>query len=81
MENCQPTTQHGELVQATKERQSKAWFRRSEEQREMDRLWVLIRLGSVVSRATPTGPTEPHEEGPHPASVVPDPLAVPEAIQ
>ena len=34
------------LMEAAKARQSKAWFRRSEEQRKQDRLAALIRLGS-----------------------------------
>src|SRR5580765_370339 len=36
------------LVQAAKERQSKAWFRRPEDQRAEDRLVTLIRLGPIV---------------------------------
>src|SRR5580765_6495274 len=35
------------LVAAARERQSKAWYGRSEEQRKQDRLATLIRLGSV----------------------------------
>jgi hypothetical protein len=70
------------LVKAARERQSKARFRRSEEQRNLDRLTTLIRLGPVAKRAATTGPDcESHEDGSHPARVVLDPLTVPGAIQ
>jgi hypothetical protein len=70
------------LVQAAKERQSKAWYRRREEQRKQDRLATLIRLGSVANLATTEGPDcETHEAGSHPGNVVLDPLAVRAAIQ
>jgi hypothetical protein len=38
------------LVEAAKERQSKAWFRWPEKQRSQDRLATLIRLGPIVGR-------------------------------
>jgi hypothetical protein len=44
------------LVEAAKERRSKARFRRSEEQREQERLATLIKLGPIVRRAAATGP-------------------------
>jgi Bacterial dnaA protein helix-turn-helix len=70
------------LVEAAKERQSKAWFRRSEEQRKQEKLRMLIRLGPVTGRCTPTGPdSESAERHSHPARVVLGPLAVPAAIQ
>jgi DnaA-like protein len=70
------------LVQAARERQSKAWYRRSEEQRKQDRLATLIKLGSVANLAATKGPeSESHEGGSHPASVVLGPSAVPAAIQ
>jgi DnaA-like protein len=70
------------LVQAARERQSKAWFRRSEEQREQDRLATLIKLGSVANLVATKGPDcETHDAGSHPGNVVLDPLALPAAIQ
>jgi hypothetical protein len=70
------------LVEAAKERQSKARFRRSEEQRKQEKLRMLIRLGPVTGRCTPTGPDSESAEGhSHPARVVLGPLAVPAAIQ
>jgi len=70
------------LVKATKERQSKARFKRSEEQRKEDRLRTLIRLGPGVSRNATTGPDSGCAEAPsQPGMVVLDPLAVPAAIQ
>jgi hypothetical protein len=36
------------LVEATRDRQSKAWFRRPEDQRAEDRLATAIRLGPIV---------------------------------
>jgi DnaA-like protein len=70
------------LVQAARERQSKAWYRRSEEQRKQDRLATLIKLGYVANLAATKGPeSESHEGGSHPARVVLDPLALQEAIQ
>jgi len=56
------------LVDAARERQSKARFRRSEEQRKQDRLATLIRLASIVRNVATTGPDcESHEGGSHPA--------------
>jgi hypothetical protein len=68
------------LVKAARERQSKAWYRRSEEQRKQDRLATFIRLGPVVSRA-PSPDSESAEGRSHPARVALDPSAVPAAIQ
>jgi DnaA-like protein len=68
------------LVQAARERQSKARFRRSEEQRNQEKLRMLIRLGPVVGRA-PSPDSESVEVRSHPARVVLDPLALQEAIQ
>lgn len=73
---------HAVLVEAARERQSKAWYRRSEEQREQDRLATLIRLGSVANlAATKVLDCESHEAGLNPGNVVLDPLAVSAAIQ
>jgi hypothetical protein len=70
------------LVKATKERQSKARFKRSEEQRKEDRLRTLIRLGPGVSRNATTGPDSGCAEAPsHPGMVFVDPLAIPAAIR
>jgi hypothetical protein len=70
------------LVESARERQSKAWYRRSEEQRKQEKLRMLIRLGPVAGRCTPTGPdSESAERHSHPASAVLDPLALPAAIQ
>jgi hypothetical protein len=70
------------LVAAARERQSKARFRRSEEEREQDRLATLIKLGPIVRRAATAGPDcESHEAGSHPGNVVLDRSAVPAAIQ
>jgi hypothetical protein len=70
------------LVQATKERQSKARFRRSEEQRKLDRLWRLIRLGPGAGSTAAAGPKEElPQECSRAATVVLDRLAVPAAIQ
>jgi hypothetical protein len=70
------------LVEAARERQSKARFRRSEEQRKQDRLPTLIRLSSIVRNVATAGPDcESHETGSHPGNVVLGPSAVPAAIQ
>jgi hypothetical protein len=70
------------LVQATKERQSKARFRRSEEQRKLDRLWRLIRLGPGAESTAAAGPKEElPQECSQAATAVVDSLAVPAAIQ
>ena len=41
------------LAEAARERQSKAWFRRPEDQRVEDRLATIIRLGPIVNHAAP----------------------------
>jgi chromosomal replication initiation ATPase DnaA len=70
------------LVAAAKERQSKARYRRSEEQRNQDRLATLIRLGSVTNRAATTGSDNRTADGCSQTVIsVFDPLAVPAAIQ
>jgi hypothetical protein len=70
------------LVQAARERQSKAWFRRPEEQCKQDKLRTLIRLGPVVGRDSTRRPDSAPPEGDcQPASVVLDRLAVPRAIE
>jgi len=70
------------LVQAAKERQSKAWFRRTEEQRKQDRLWTLIRMGPVAGRDSTRVPDSASPEGDcQPAKVVLDRLAVPGVIE
>jgi hypothetical protein len=51
------------LVQAARERQSKAWFRRPEDRRNEDRLVALIRLGPVVWRDTTIGLDRASPEG------------------
>src|SRR5882724_10447685 len=69
------------LIEAAKERQSKARFRRSEEQRKREMLATLIRLGPVVGRRAPSPDRESYGAGTHLLSVALDPLAVPAAIQ
>jgi hypothetical protein len=70
------------LVEAAKARQGKARFRRSEEQRKLDRLWRLIRLGPGAGSTAAAGPKEElPQECSQAATVVLDPLAVPAAIQ
>ena len=70
------------LVQAARERQSKAWFRRSEEQRAADRLATAIRLGSVGKKAAATLPNNESPEARSQAAVgVLDPPALREAIR
>jgi hypothetical protein len=49
------------IVEAAKERQSKAWFRRTEDQRAEDRLATLIRLGPAV-RDVNNVPRGAHEQ-------------------
>jgi Bacterial dnaA protein helix-turn-helix len=70
------------LVGAAKERQSKAWFRRPEEQRAEDRLATLIRLGPIVGHHAPKDTNnecpETHAQA---AVVVLDPPALKPAIQ
>jgi hypothetical protein len=43
------------LVEAAKERQSKAWFRRPEKQRAQDKLATLIKLRPIVRDSAPKG--------------------------
>jgi Bacterial dnaA protein helix-turn-helix len=70
------------LVESARERQSKAWYRRSEELRKQEKSRMLIRLGPVTRRGTPTGPDSESAEGrSHPARVVLDPPALKAAIQ
>jgi hypothetical protein len=70
------------LVQAAIERQGKAWYRRSEEQREEDTLRTLITLGPVAAGTVTTAPDSGCAEAlSQPRMVVLDPLAVPAAIQ
>ena len=70
------------LVDAAKARQSKAWFRRPENQRAEDRLATAIRLGPVVGRDSMSGPDSASPEGDcQPASLVSDRLALPGAIE
>jgi chromosomal replication initiation ATPase DnaA len=72
----------GILVDAARERQSKARFRRSEEQRKQDRLRMLIELSPFVRNAATVAPTNdsPEERSPA-ATMVVDPLSVQGAIQ
>ena len=70
----------GILVDAARERQSKAWFRRSEEQRKQDRQRMLIQLGAFVENAATTAPTNDSPER-SPATKAVDPLSLPGAIQ
>jgi hypothetical protein len=70
------------LVEAAKERQSKAWFRRPDHQRAEDRLATLIRLGPIVRNAAPKDANnECPERCARPAAVDLDPPALKEAIQ
>ena len=70
------------LVAAAKERQSKAWFRRPEDQRKQDRLRMLISLGPIVIRnAATTNPDSGSQLGHPEAVLILDPVAVPVAIQ
>jgi hypothetical protein len=70
------------LVQAAMDRQGKAWYRRSEKQRNEDALRLHMTLGPAVHRATTTGSEAGCPEGnSHVATLSLDPLAIPEAIQ
>jgi hypothetical protein len=60
------------LVQAAKARQSKAWFRRPEDQRAEEKLATLIRLGPIVRNDRTT---HPNNESPT-SMVVLDPPAL-----
>ena len=70
------------LVEPAKERQSKARYRRSEEQRKEDRVRTLITLGPAVSSTIIDGPKNDVPQARSPAeNVVTEPLALPAAIQ
>ena len=70
------------LVQAARERRSKAWFRRPDDQRAQDRLATLIRLGPGVGNAAPKDANyECPETCARAAEVVLDPPALKAAIQ
>jgi hypothetical protein len=70
------------LVQAAMERQGKAWYRRSEEQRNEDTLRRHMTLGPAVDRAATTGPDSGCAEAlSQPRITILVPLAVPAAIQ
>src|SRR5215467_9853356 len=70
------------LVEAARERQSKARFRRSEEQRKEDQLRTLITLCPAVSSTRTDGPKNDVPQARSPAeNVVTEPLALPAAIQ
>ena len=72
----------GILVDAARERQSKARFRRSEEQRKQDRQRMLIQLSPFVGNAATSAPTNDSTEERSPAAtMVFDPLSVQGAIQ
>jgi len=72
----------GVLVDAARERQSKARFRRSEEQRKQDRQRMLIQLSPFVGNAATSAPTNDSTEERSPAAtMVFDPLSVQGAIQ
>jgi hypothetical protein len=70
------------LLQAAMERQSKARYRRSEEQRNEDSLRRHMTLGPAAKSGSTTGSDSGCAEAPsQPRMVVLDPLAVPAAIQ
>jgi hypothetical protein len=70
------------LVQAAMERQGKAWYRRSEAQRNEDSLRRHMTLGPAAKSGSATGPDRGCAEAlPQLRMVVLDPLAVPAAIQ
>jgi hypothetical protein len=70
------------LVQAARERQSKAWYRRTEDQRAEDRLATAIRLGPIVRHTAIVDPgNEFPESCPQAEELVLDPSALKEAIQ
>ena len=70
------------LVEAARDRQSKAWFRRPAELRAEEKLATLINLGPVERRAQATDPNdESHQAFAQAAEVVPDPPSLREAIQ
>ena len=69
------------LVDAARDRQSKAWFRRTEDQRAEDRLATAIRLGPIVRHAAPNDANNecPETRGRAVAGAL-DPPALKEAI-
>ena len=70
------------LVDSAKARQSKAWFRRPEEQRAEDRLATLIKLGPVDKEAAATlSNNESSEAHSRTAPWALDPPALKEAVQ
>jgi chromosomal replication initiation ATPase DnaA len=69
------------LVEAAKERQSKAWFRRPDDQRAEDRMATLIRLGPVVKKAEPKDANNEYRETCARPTLIPDPQPLKEAIQ
>jgi hypothetical protein len=72
----------GILVDATRERQSKARFRRSEEHRKQDKQRMLLQLGPFVGNAATIPPTNDSAEERSPAATMAvDPLSVQDAIQ
>jgi len=70
------------LVEAAKERQSKAWYRRPDDQRAEEKLARLIRLGPIARNATATNAGNESTEVRTPAAaVILDPPALRETIQ
>jgi Bacterial dnaA protein helix-turn-helix len=70
------------LLDAAKARQSKAWFRRPEDQRAEERLATLINLGPIVRHAASVDPgNEFPESCPQAEELVLDPPALRETIQ
>jgi len=70
------------LLEAAKARQSKAWFRRPEDQRAEERLATLINLGPIVRHAASVDPgNEFPESCPQVEKLVLDPPALRETIQ
>jgi len=70
------------LLQAAKERQSKAWYRRPDDQRAEEKLARLIRLGPIARNATATNAGNESTEVRTPAAaVILDPPALRETIQ
>src|SRR5262252_6714828 len=64
------------LVAAAKERQSKARYRRPEDQRNEERLAMLIRLGPITRKAANDAPNELPEANPPSRAVALDPSAL-----
>jgi hypothetical protein len=69
------------LVAAARERQSKARFRRTEDQRARDKLATLIKLGPIVRNSAPKGANNECPERCARAEAVLDPPALKAAIQ